>query len=407
MKSVFAFGASLSAAALLVALVPACSSKSSSTPTTPPVTEAACEDAKCGENNKCLPGDGETKCRRPCAANTECPSGATCVTATTTAVIPATCQKAPADATNFCTALAAGGGMKLAPYTCPEDAVPSGGCVAGAEAGQWCCNDLPAETYAQAFCVRNLRDLKVGPNQWGAACKANEGLDANRGCDSAQGFFCYGTGPGDGDSYCTRYDCHSDRECAPTFYCATINVAPNVTTTKPTVGKTTTACLRRDYCAPCSADIDCPLLANRKQHCTLDPNGAGFCAPECTTAENCNYDAKCVDAGAGVKTCYPRATTCVGDGTLCAPCRSDADCGADGACVRGQYTQERSCAKKSAIPCKDGAVAGTDFKCPTSANPKAPIRCLGSAFENVPLNYCHGLWAFGESADVGCWTPKR
>ena len=403
MKSVFAFGASLAAAALLVALLPACSSKSNSTPTTE--TPTVCDDTKCGELNKCLVGDGETKCRRPCAANTECPNGATCVVGNAPSTLPATCAKAPADAPDFCTALAANGGAKLSPYTCGES-VPLG-CVAGAAPGQWCCNDLPAETYAQAFCVRNLRDVKVGPNQWGAACKATEGLEANPSCDSAQGFYCYGTGPGDGASYCTRYDCHSDRECAPTFYCGTINVAPNVTTTKPTVGMTTTACIRREYCSPCSADIDCPLLDNRKQHCVLDQNSLGLCAPECTASENCNFDAKCIDAGIGIKTCYPRAGGCVGDGSLCSPCRSDADCGEDGACVRGQYTTERSCAKKSEIPCKTGSVSGTDFKCPASANPKAAVRCLGSSFENVPLNYCHGLWRFGESADVGCWTPAR
>jgi len=403
MKSAFALGASLTAAALVFALVPACSSSktTNTAPGTTPPGPAACDDTKCGELNKCLTGSGETKCRRPCAANTDCPAGATCVTATATSDTTGCTKVAVTDATpDFCAPLAPKGGVKLAPYTC-GDAAPKG-CVAGPFVGQWCCDDLPAETYVQPFCVKNLKEFKEGPKQWGASCLATGGLENNPDCDTAQGFYCYGTSPADGASYCTRYGCTSDRECAPGMYCGTINVAPNVTTAKPTRGETTTACIKRDYCAPCNADFDCPS----SQFCVLDANGAGICTTPCKTTENCPKDAKCVDAGIASKVCYPRAGVCAGDGSLCSPCRSDADCGEDGACVQGQYTTERSCAKKSTIPCKTGSTPGTDFQCPTSGKPGATIRCRGDAFEQVPENYCHGLYGFGESADVGCWTPS-
>jgi hypothetical protein len=406
MTSVFASG-SLGAAAFLglalALVVPACSS---STVNTPAGTDA-CDDTKCAPGNKCLSMDGEVKCRKTCSSNTDpatnCPVGATCAAGNAPSTIVEGCTKGDAAKTeSLCGALITEGGSKLTAYTCGE--VPPKGCLATATPSEWCCNDAPAELFPEPFCVKQLNVVPAGPKRFGAACNGSGGLD-NPDCDSASGFYCYGTGPGDGASFCTRYDCHSDRECAPNYYCATINVAPNVTTSKPTVHKTTTACLRRDYCAPCKADLDCPPVNNLPQHCVPDDNYVGFCAPECATAANCAKDAKCVDGGIGIKTCYPRAGQCVGDGSLCSPCRSDADCGDDGACVTGQYTTERSCAKKSEITCKTGSVAGTDFKCPPSAKAKATIRCRGDVFEQVPMNYCHGLYAFGESADIGCWTP--
>lgn len=405
MKSAFAF---FTVAAL--ALVSACSSTK---------TEATvvCDSAKCAAGNTCLSMDGEVKCRKTCTSNTDpatsCPVGFTCASSNTPAVIPAECTKGDQVKTDYsCKARITEAGSKLNVYTCAAEVAPKAGCVKSTmpdSPNDWCCNDAPAEIFPSAFCVKQLNAAPAPPagqGQFGAACNGSKGLE-NPECDGAHGFFCYGTGPGDGASYCTKYDCHSDRECAPQFYCGTINVAPNVTTAKPTFHQTTTACLRRAYCAPCVSDIDCPSVNNLKQYCVPDDNSVGFCAPECTTSENCKTlgASKCVDGGIGVKTCYPRAGSCAGDGSLCSPCRNDDDCGADGACVSGQYSTERSCAKKSEIPCKTGSVAGTDFKCPTSANPKATVRCRGDVFEQVPANYCHGLYPFGESADVGCWTP--
>jgi hypothetical protein len=245
--------------------------------------------------------------------------------------------------------------------------------------------------------------VKAGPKQWGAGCNPTGGLEANPDCDTAQGFYCYGSSPADGAAYCTRYGCTSDRECAPNFYCGTINVAPNVTTAKPTRHQTTKLCLRRDYCAPCAADLDCPTLNGLTQHCVPDSvTGDGLCAPECKSSANCNFEARCVDVGTGVKTCYPRAGACKGDGSLCSPCSNDGDCGDDGLCVKGQYTTEHSCAKKSAVTC-----SATAKQCPPSSAAKAKIGCSTQDSEEAPANYCLGLWAFGDGADIGCWTPAR
>lgn len=409
MKSVFAFGVSLAAAALLTGLAPACSSTTVVAPSagTGNAPQTTCDPTQCADKNQCLQGNGELKCRRPCGSNddpaTSCPAGATCLAGNTPSTIPPTCQKAADDVSAAtCGSFATGGGLRLNAYTC-GDTVPKQ-CVESATAGTWCCNDAPEETYAQPFCVKLFGAVQAGPKQWGAACNPTGGLDQNPDCDTAQGFYCHGTSPADGAAYCTRYLCTSDRECAPNFYCGTINVGPNVTTAKTTKHQTTTVCLRRDYCAPCLADLDCPTLNGLTQHCVPDSvTGQGLCAPECQTSTNCNFEAKCVDVlGTGTKTCYPRAGACTGDGSLCSPCRNDADCGDDGLCVKGQYTTEHACAKKSGVACTDKAKM-----CPTSAAPKAKIGCTQSDSEEAPANYCVGLYAFDAGADIGCWTPAR
>mgnify|MGYP005858760025 CR=1 FL=1 len=332
-------GALAAAAAALVLAAPGCSSETK-------VVPATCDDAKCAPGNKCLPLDGEVKCRKVCTSNTDptasCPFGYTCV---------------------------------------PQDGV-------------------------EAFCVKDRAELTQGPGQWGNPCNAAGGLDANPDCDSAQGFYCYGTSPNDGASYCTRYDCETDRDCGAGFYCGDANIAPNVTTTKRTVGQTQRVCLKRSYCAPCKADLDCPAQNGIPQRCVPDDDGNGFCSPECTNSQNCNFEAQCVSGLTDLTVWYPRAGGCVGDGSLCSPCRSDADC-PQGACVQGTYTTEKSCTVKSGITCKDGSQNGTDFDCPTVASPKVPIRCLGMVFDTVPRDHCHGLYPLGQSADVGCWTPRR
>jgi hypothetical protein len=404
MKSVFALRASLAIAGLVAALVPACSSKTAA-------TAAACDPKQCAPGNTCILIEGETKCHRPCSTNfaadptTNCPAGATCVAANDPATIPPTCTKASQATTAKLCAGYNAAGAKLTAYAC-GDTVPHG-CIATSDATQVCCDDSPAATFPQPICVKQFGAVPPAAKQWGTLCNAANGLDNNPDCDSSNGFSCYGTGPADGAAYCTRYSCNVDRECAPGYYCGAINVAPNVLTAKPTIHQTTTACIRRDYCAPCKADLDCPSLNGIAQHCVPDDNYVGFCSPECVDNKNCNFEARCVDGGIGIKTCYPRAGTCVGDGSLCSPCRSDIDCGDDGVCVRGQYTTERACAKKSGIVCGKGQVQGTDFQCPSASSPKTTVACRGDAFEQVPLNYCHGLYKFGDGADVGCWTPAR
>lgn len=316
-----------------------------------------CRNEDCLAGNKCLPLDGVTKCRKTCASNTDpqasCPFGYTCV-----AMDP------------------------------------------------------------EPFCVKDTPQIqKKDTGQWGFGCLASKGMN-NPDCDADQGFLCYATSKSDGFAYCTRYDCATDRDCAAGFYCATVNTYPNADTNKVSVGETQKVCIKREYCAPCQADLDCPQFRGRPQHCVQSNDGKNFCAAECDSSKGCQKDAKCVAFDGGYKACFPRAGMCVGDGTICSPCRSDADC-TNGACVKGQYTEERSCAIKSKKTCtlpSSGPQTAANYDCPTPTEPgveKRSVRCLGGdpkqgwPFPEVPSNYCHGLWKFGDSADVGCWTPDE
>ncbi len=339
-----------------VGVLAACSSEDKAAPPT-------CDSAKCAAGNECLPLNGEIKCRKTCSSNadpaTSCPFGYTC-TDTLTGVVPFCIQD---------TAVNADGK--------PIEQKPSG--------------------------------------QWGAKCQANLGIE-NPGCDGEQGFFCYGTSPTDGDAYCTRYDCEKDSDCGAGFWCGKINQTPNVQTAKrSTVGEVQNVCLRRTYCSTCNVDLDCPPILGKAQHCVAGADGASFCAPECSDSRECPNEAQCLDAGVSSKICYPRAKVCVGDGSLCSPCRVDTDCGEDGACVKGQYTTEKSCAKKSTSSCEGKDAKGepvpTQGSCPQkpeSAGRDSEVRCLGLVFEQVPKDYCHGIYFIGsQGGDIGCWTPKR
>jgi hypothetical protein len=343
----------LSAIFGVVAAVAACSSD--------PAPATGCDDSKCAAGYKCLTLDGEKECRKTCSSNSEsgsCPFG----------------------------------------YTCTDT--------------------LSGES---PFCVQStaVRDdgqplVKKPSGQWGWACQANLGFE-NEGCDTEQGFYCYGISPTDGDAYCTRYECTDSAECGPGFWCGQINRKPNVTTTKRSApGDVQNVCLRRTYCATCTSDVDCPTVGGRAQHCVdvEDDGGSKACMPECDSDQACNNEAYCADVGLDAKVCYPRAKACVGDGSLCAPCRVDTDCGDDGVCVKGQYTTERTCAKKSTSSCgtRDELKRGS---CPESVdlnNKAVGVACLGAVFDEVPADYCHGVYAIGgktPSPDIGCWSPKR
>jgi len=399
MKWSFAFAAG-AAAAVLLGVMPGCSSN---TVVVPNGGASTCDSTQCLPGNACITIDGETKCRKSCSSNTDpgssCPFGYTCAGPST-----ATCTPLP-DETSIVCGKNFQAGPRGGAFFCPS--LPPMGCTASDQAGKYCCPD--------SVCAKDNGDIKKAPTgQWGARCNPTGKIEGNPDCDSAQGFVCFGTSPSDADSYCTRFDCTTDRDCAAGFYCGDANARPNIENTTLRPGETLKVCQRRAYCSPCTSDLDCPARNGVPHRCVPDDDFKGFCAPECATTASCGNDAKCIDAGIGVKTCYPRAGRCVGDGSLCSPCRSDVDCGEDGACVKGQYTTEKSCAKKSAISCKEpprgeGQRSGRDFQCPTVASPpKTPVLCLGGfAFENVPAGYCHGIYAFGEGGDVGCWSAAR
>ena len=325
--------------------------------TSEPAAADSCDSSRCAPGNTCISFEGETKCRKTCSSNadpsTSCPFGYTC-TDTESGAAP------------FCVAITA-----LRDDGLPLEKKPSG--------------------------------------QWGASCQANLGID-NPGCDTEQGFYCYGVSPADAEAYCTRYDCETDRDCGAGFWCARVNTAPNVQTLKrKTHGEVQNVCLRRTFCSTCKVDLDCPPIRGTNQHCIEDESGARVCTPECDSDRSCPTEARCADVGLGAKVCYPRAKVCVGDGSFCSPCQSDADCDEDGICVKGQYSTEKTCAKKAASACGSSLVPNPG-SCPYSVTEgsKATVGCLGFAFDTVPENYCHGLIPFSKAGgDVGCWAPPR
>lgn len=352
-RNVFASLRSFTFASVFVGIGVLAACSSDEKPATP-----KCDSAKCAPGNTCIMFDGEEKCRKTCSSNADpaasCPFGYTC--------------------------------------TDPETGVPP-----------FCMQDTAVRD--------DGKPLEKKPSgQWGAKCQANLGIE-NPGCDTAQGFFCYGTAPTDGDAYCTRYDCEKDSDCGAGFWCGKINQTPNVQTAKRTTfGEVQNVCLRRTYCSTCKVDLDCPPIAGTAQHCLEDASGARFCAPECDDNQGCPTEAKCSSYG-DFKACNPRAGVCVGDGSLCSPCRVDTDCGDDGLCVKGRYTTEKACAKKSTSSCgtEDKPAQGSCAQDTEVGSKKVLVRCLGAVLEEAPKDYCHGLYLIGKEGggDVGCWTPNR
>lgn len=290
--------------------------------------------------------------------------------------------------------------------------------------------------------------------RWGAPCPPGGGETNNKACDTANGFACYGSSPTDAAAFCTLIGCHQDGDCPGSWWCATVNSQPNVTTAKPAFGPTRTVCLPRAYCSPCLMDHDCTAAPNgTPQHCAKDAQGKGFCAPQCSGNANCALDAQCVaqwavctpgagsacasdddcppadgtfqhcDAGKctpecsgdadcaagqkckGLGVCSPRAGVCVGDGTFCSPCRSDDDCiPGNGYCLSAApYSTELFCSVPSTVPHCDAQTANPAGCPPRSStdNWKAVV-CTGS-----PLNQCLGEVTFSMSGAPGCWTVNR
>jgi hypothetical protein len=299
--------------------------------------------------------------------------------------------------------------------------------------------------------------------QWGDTCAPSGGEAGNPSCDLADGFACYGSNPTDATAFCTLFGCAVDTDCPGTWWCATVNQGPNVTSTKATYGITRSVCLPREYCSPCQTDHDCATAADgTPQHCVADAKGNRTCAPTCANDGNCALDATCQnwrsvcspvqgatcqsdddcaplagvaqhcdggkcapecgsnadcaglgDGGAAAtcqwqSVCAPRAGVCVGAGGFCSPCRSDRDC-TNGFCLSGMpYSTERFCSIKSSIvPCDttDANPPG----CPTYATTD---NWVANACVSSPANQCEGLVVLGSSTanetDLpGCWTVNR
>jgi hypothetical protein len=315
---------------------------------------AACDSSKCAAGNTCIDDGAGSKCRLLCSSQTGCPEG----------------------------------------YHCG-----------------------PTADGSQAYCAPDKASVSHGQTgEWGASCMPTGGLDQNPSCAADKGFWCYGSSPTDGNSYCTQYDCGSDDDCAGGYWCATTNVFPDVRVAKRSFGDTQNVCLKREYCSPCRGDFDCPTsLDGQATHCVAGNGGVKLCTKECTRDSHCRLDAACAaNDDLGVKLCMPRAGTCKGDGSLCSPCRSDGDC-PKGFCLEQAYSHERYCTIASLSPCTvaNGKLQADCPKTVPGAAGSTQVSCATKPDYGIPVNQCFGLVEFGrdENGDPnyvdGCWTTAR
>ncbi len=219
----------------------------------------------------------------------------------------------------------------------------------GAACHQVCtgASECPFNSYCndgqpKSWCVASTLPIpQQTTGQWGATCVPTGGEANNPGCDGADSFWCYGTSPTDASAFCTVFGCGADSDCPGDWWCATVNKAPNATTSTTSYGATRTVCLPRAYCAPCKLDHDCPAAAGgTQQHCALDTQGNGYCTTECATDANCALDATCQN---WQSLCTPaQGASCQSDedcptaaGVVqhCDGARCTPECGGDGDCV--------------------------------------------------------------------------
>jgi hypothetical protein len=312
------------------------------------------------------------------------------------------------------------------------------------------------------------------PGPWGVSCLPSKGEENNPACvvtpdagtadAGASRFACYGISTTDANAFCTLFGCTTDDECPHAWWCADVNVAPNVTTdtgTAQTLGTTRRVCLPRGQCDPCETDDDCAstlMAGGTQQHCTADAQGNKYCAAQCESTSECQLDAVCsppiftvcspaagmacagdedcppangtyqhcsggkctpecgsnADCATGqscqaVGLCTPRAGACVGDGTFCAPCRSDDDC-YTGYCFSAAYSTERFCsALASAGACDTQALDPAICPQPQSGQNWKGSMCVETQPGQIE---CYGVVTIGASTSEpqnapGCWTANR
>jgi len=333
--------------------------------------------------------------------------------------------------------------------------------------GYYCNDGRP-----KSWCVENTLQFTPadgGVGDWGSPCSPTKGEGHNPACDLNNAFGCYGISPTDANAFCTQFGCLGDSDCPGGWWCATVNDAPNVTTTNVTFGKTRAVCLPRAYCAPCQLDHDCaPTADGLAQYCIADNQGNGYCTPRCSTSANCNGDAAC---NPHWRVCLPgnAAQPCARDEDcplsaqdfaqhcdfgaiaadagsgptmgVCAPeCGSDADCaGQDQHC---QNSNTAYCTPRAGVckgdgtlcsPCRSDAdctgggfclleeYSGERFcsqaakgtcsasgACPSKTGaPGSQVACTTMASSFAPVNQCVGLVQLGGMPIPGCWTASR
>ncbi|MEO6420819.1 MAG: hypothetical protein ABIP39_15510, partial [Polyangiaceae bacterium] len=133
-------------------------------------------------------------------------------------------------------------------------------------------------------------------------------------------------------------------------------------------------------------------------------DGNKVCTSECMNDGNCNPDAKCGDGSV----CVPRAGTCKGDGSLCAPCRSDVDCPM-GYCIRDNYSHEQYCSITSGKPCSVDVNKKLIADCPAAPPETTGVSCETTKGDiTIPKDQCFGLIKDSTGGTTtGCWAVNK
>lgn len=168
----------------------------------------------------------------------------------------------------------------------------------------------------EAACGEDARCNKGKCAEDGAACIFNRCTVAE-----CQPLRCVGfAGEGDALAYCSLYECDTDDQCQPGFYCGTDRDPTDIcnddtnpdfqdalcgASSEPCVDPATAGpaysagticlmrktCLKRDECAPCSENLDCSF--GDGDLCAAHA-GDNVCARICNDDSNCSPDEACV-----------------------------------------------------------------------------------------------------------------
>lgn len=282
-------------------------------------------------------------------------------------------------------------GLVCADGSCRYGCKSFSGCAQGYE-----CKGLPAGTsdvFAGA-CVKSTFESADG--QYGTNCPKPES------CDKDSDFFCVGA-KGDANAFCSKKNgCTTDDECPSGYWCGAVTSADSkgiIDFENPIK-----ACLQRDFCAPCSSDLDCSNYTG--SICVPDVDGEKFCSVPCNPSKNsCAIGAGCVDVGEGVFACRPDVGVChpkEGQPAGCEPCRIDGDCG-PGALCRSGAIGNKAGLKWCQTPC---GAPDADGKRPCPVSPSgAEMVCLDENQFGLGGPFQADDPQFGNSVYGFCFKP--
>lgn len=328
--------------------------------------EGKCEDSKCLANNTCI----DNRCQLKCTDASECNTDQACTPAKNDAGADVNvCQASTKAARSTDIGIACPYGDECnGSYTCPDGTV---------------CGD----GVANATCS-------------GAECKP---------------LHCLSVGIGDGNAYCTQFDCTSDTDCSTGMYCGVTRLDQKIcgtnkgtddpcldpadfntdgaTFSEGPLGLLRKVCRVRTGCVACTTTEDCSGVPG--QDC-VQFGSESVCAKSCGTAKDCEDDNACTGGY-----CLPKFGSCKGTGQFCEPCVSDLDCAAAGptfACL-GTTGDQVACLDVSfPITCTDSTV------CPVSPSGKKGMCMDDSVASPGSSLYDHCYFPYTPATNkFKCW----